>query len=300
MFWLILIGVVILLFWIRHIMKIPKCGNMVLVTGGIKTGKSTLSVRMAYKTWKKQVLKTKIFNIFVVLFGKISSRFKTKKDLPLLYSNVPLDVPYVPLTQALLERRERFVYGSVAYFCEASLIADSQYFKDAFTNEQLLLLIKLWAHETKGGYAFFDTQSISDNHYAIKRCLSSYFYIHHNIKLPFFIVMFVREMKFSEDNSAVNNISEDLEEDLKIVIVPKSTWKLFDCYTFSILTDHLPVNAEVIAPKSHDLKARDIISFKTEMKPFLYGGKTRDEIAKEFEKKKLVSNLNAKGGYKSR
>lgn len=48
MFWLILIGVLILVIVFWRIFKIPKCGNMVLITGGIKTGKSTLSVRMAY------------------------------------------------------------------------------------------------------------------------------------------------------------------------------------------------------------------------------------------------------------
>lgn len=238
---------------------------MVLVTGGIKTGKSTLSVRMAYKTWKKQRRKVKIYNFFCKVLGKFFKRFQGKeKPLPLLYSNIPLKVPYVPITKAILERTERPVYGSVAYFCESSLIVDSQYFNDKILNEKLLLLVKLWAHETKGGYAFYDTQSINDNHYAVKRCLSSYFYIHHIVKFfPFFLVMYVREMKYSEDNGEVNSIQSDLEEGLKLVIVPKRTWKLFDCYCYSILTDHLPVSEKVVQPAElPDLKARKIIALK--------------------------------------
>ena len=244
--------------------KIPKCGNMVLVTGGIKTGKSTLSVRMAYRTWKKQVFKVKVFNLFHKLFGKRCKKFAEKKPLPLLYSNIPLSIPYVPITKAHLERKVRFVYGSVAYFCESSLIVDSQYFNDKITNEQLLLLVKLWAHETKGGYAFYDTQSISDNHYAIKRCLSSYFYIHHTVKwIPGILVMYVREMKYSEDNSTVNTIQDDLEEGLKLVVVPKSTWKLFDCYCYSVLTDHLDCPVDVVdSDLLQDKKARKIVSLK--------------------------------------
>lgn len=264
MVWIFIILGVILLIFLRKIFKIPNCGNMVLVTGGIKTGKSTLSVRMAYKTWKKQRLKVRIYNVLHVLFRRIFKRFKYKKDLPLLYSNIPLNVPYVPLTVAHLKREVRFVYGSVAYFCESSLIVDSQYFNDKITNEELLLLVKLWAHETKGGYAFYDTQSISDNHYAIKRCLSSYFYIHHTIKtIPFFLVMLVRELKYSEDNTSVNTFESDVEDGLKIVIVPKRTWRLFDCYCYSVLTDHLPVGGTVVdLDEQEDLKARRIISLK--------------------------------------
>ena len=259
---IILIGIIALLLWCRHILKIPKCGNMVLITGGIKTGKSTLSVRMVYKTWKRQKLKAKIFNLLVRTLGKVFKRFKKPfLPMPLIYSNVPLNLPYVPITQALLERRERFVYGSVAYIQECSLVADSMSFKDMILNERLLLLFKLWAHETHGGYIFLDTQSIMDNHYAIKRCLNSYFYIHHNLKIPFFVLMYVRELKYSEDGSDVNAFTEDIEEKLKIVVVPKSTWKLFDRFCYSVLTDDLPADERVVE-YADDLKAREIVSFK--------------------------------------
>ena len=276
MTWFIIILILVLYFWLRHVFKVPRCGNMVLVTGGIKTGKSTLSVRMAYRKFRSQVLKTRFYNFLC----KTIFRKKTPRPLPLLYSNIPLNVPYVPLTVAHIERKARFVYGSVVYICESSLLVDSQYFKDELTNERLLLFVKLFAHETKGGYCFYDTQSISDNHYAIKRCLSSYFYIHHTKKIPFFLLMYVREMKFSEDNSAVNVIESDIEDDLKIVIVPKKTWKLFDCYCYSVLTDDLPVGGTLSDPEElEDLKARSIVSFKeykTIPKKFIKNGGNKD------------------------
>lgn len=250
---------------------------MVLVTGGVKTGKTTLSVRLVYKTWKRQVLKVRIQNALLRFFKFLKiPKFKDveQKPLPLIYSNIPINIPYVPLTQELVERQERFVYGSVIYVCESSLLADSMSFKDEFVNEQLLLLNKLIAHETKGGYLFYDTQSISDNHFSIKRCLSTYFYVHHTVKIPFFLLMYVRELKYSDDNSAVNTFSEDVEESLKLVIVPKSTWKMFDCYCYSALTDHLPVNDKTVKPKS--LKAEHIISFK-KFKNLKGGAKPKNE-----------------------
>ena len=62
---------------------------------------------------------------------------------PLLYSNIPLSCPYVPLTKELLLRKKRFVYGSTVLISEASLVADSQLIKDKVINERLLKFFKL-------------------------------------------------------------------------------------------------------------------------------------------------------------
>ena len=258
MIWIILIITVIAICFIAWQLKILKCGNVVLVTGGVKTGKTTMSVRLVYKLWKKNLNKVKFYNAFVRHFKKD----KSKKELPLIYSNVPLSIPFVPLTENLIYRRTRFIYGSVIYFCEASLLAGSMDFKDDELNETLPLLVKLIAHETKGGYLVFDTQSVLDLHYGIKRNVSSYFYIHHKTSIPFFRILKVRELVFVENTS--NDFNEDVEETLKTMIVPKRTWKLFDCYCYSALTDHLPIESETVTTK--DLKARRILTFKKNKK----------------------------------
>ena len=261
---ILILAVLLLVLWIR-VRKIPKLGNMVLVTGGIKTGKSTLSVYMAYRVWKRNVFKWKV-KCFVL---KCLRKMKIEKFLnmpdperPLLYSNIPLNVPYVPLTKDLILRNERFNYGSVCYVCECSLVADSMSFKDEDINENMLLLNKLYAHETKGGSIFYDTQSISDNHYAIRRALSTYLYVHHTVKwVPFVLFMWVRELKYSDDGSSVNTFEDDVEQTLQVIIVPKSVWKKFDCYCYSILTDSLTVRDNVVT-NPPTLKAKKIISFK--------------------------------------
>lgn len=265
----ILILAVVVLFLIARVLKIPKFGNMVLVTGGVKTGKSTMSVWLAVRQYWRQLRKFYILNYVIypafhwLPFGACK-RMK-KREKPLFYSNIPIAVKnFVPLTLSLIQRKERFRYGSVIYICESSLVADSQAIKDGYVNEGMLLLNKLIAHETKGGYIFYDTQSIMDNHYAVKRCLSSYFYIHHMRKIPFFCLAWVRELKFSEDNNvAVNTFETDVEDTLKLVIIPKRVWKYFDCYCYSVLTDHLPVvDQTVYVEPRGDRKARKIISFK--------------------------------------
>ena len=263
---LILIAAAFLLFLLWRILKIPKFGNMTLVTGGVKTGKSTMSIWLSVRQFWRQKRKWWIYNnIMYPAFHWIPMKiFKgmKKKEKPLYYSNIPVDIKdYVPLTTDLIERRKRFRYGSVIYMCESSLVADSQCIKDPIINEEMLLLNKLIAHETKGGYLFYDTQSIGDNHYAVKRCLSTYFYIHHMRKIPFFCLAWVRELKYSEDGAEVNTFESDVEDSLKLVIIPKKVWKLFDCYCYSALTDHLPV-VDTTVPVGKDKKARKLITFR--------------------------------------
>ena len=295
MFIVFLILLVVILFLVARILKIPKFGNMVLITGGVKTGKSTMSVWLAVRQYWRQLRKYYILNYFIypvfhwIPFG-IFKRMR-KREKPLFYSNIPVAIKnYVPLTLSLIQRKERFRYGSVIYICESSLVADSQAIKDAYVNEGMLLLNKLIAHETKGGYIFYDTQSIMDNHYAVKRCLSSYFYIHHMRKIPFFCLAWVRELKFSEDNNvAVNTFDTDVEDTLKLVIIPKRVWRYFDCYCYSVLTDHLPVvDKTVQVIPFGDRKARKIISFKkyrTIPAEFIDNGEPAVKEAKDGEAK---------------
>lgn len=237
--------------------KVPKIACVSLTTGGVKSGKSTFSVYLAISTYKRIHRRWKVRKLFQTLFNKPID------EEPLLYSNIPLSVPYVPITLELLQRKVRPRYGSVAYVNEASLLCDQMLFKDDELNERLTLFNKLFGHETCGGYLVYDTQCIGDVHYAVKRSLSNYFYVHHLEKrIPFFLVAKVREERYSDDKGSITNTySEDVEENLKTVIIPKSVWKKFDSYCFSVLTDSLPVSDNVLKG-STDLKAREIVSFR--------------------------------------
>ncbi len=249
------------LFFVKKFMnkfKLCKIGSLSLVTGGVKCGKSTLSTYMAISTYKSVKRKVKVKNFFRKLF---------KKELieePLLYSNIPLACDYVQVTEDLLLRNKRFRYGSVILIQEASLLADSQLIRDMTINERLLLFNKLIGHETKGGCIIYDTQSISDCHYSIKRCLSNYFYIHHLVKwVPFVLIAYVQEFRYADDNSTISISDKDAEDTLKKVIIPKSIWKYFDCYNYSTFTDYLPVEDKLVNNNKFScLKSKTIVSFR--------------------------------------
>jgi len=250
--------------------KVPKVGALALVTGGVKCGKSTMSVAIVRKEYKARRRSVKFKNFFRKLFNK------PLIEMPLVYSNVPLAMPYVPLTDDLLLRKKRFVYGSVIYVQEASLVADSQLIRDMDINERLMLFNKLIGHETKGGVIIYDTQCIGDVHYSLKRCVSNYFYIHHLVKwIPFFLIAKVQECRYSDDGSTITVSNEDAENTLKSVIISKRNWKYFDCYCYSILTDDLPVEKNIVYNniRTFDLKANKILSFRKLKKE----GKIEDE-----------------------
>ena len=235
--------------------KVPKIGSMALFSGGVKCGKTTLAVATALSEYRARCRKVKRVNFFRKIFKK------PLLEMPLLYSNIPLSVPYVPVTEDLLLRKKRFAYNCVVYIGEASLVADSQMVANMVLNERLLLFNKLIGHETKGGCLIYDTQCVSDCHYSIKRCLSEYIYVHHLVKwIPFFLIAYVQECRYSDDNSTITAQSEDVENTLRKVIFRKKVWKTFDCYCYSSFTDDLPVEDKVV--NATTLKAGNIVSFR--------------------------------------
>lgn len=193
-------------------------------------------------------------NFFAKIFGK------PLEEEPLFYSTIPVSFPHVRLTLDLIMRKTRFAYKSVVWVDEATLLADSQLYKDVNLNAQLLEFCKLFGHETKGGCLFFTSHCLTELHMAMRRASSEYFYVHSMVKwLPFFLIATIREERYSEDGTSVNVYNDDIEESLKKVIISKRVWKMFDCYCYSILTDHLPVDNNVVVPDS--LKADYVVSF---------------------------------------
>lgn len=252
---IILIAIWLIFFLSTRIKKI-KLDCVSLITGGVKTGKTSLSVHLAIKKYKSNHRKW-WFKKYILMNRNVEE--------PLLYSNIPLTCEYVAVTQDMLERKVRLNYKSVMYLCETSLIADSMSFKDEEVNERLTLFIKLFGHETHGGSLFLDTQAVCDNHYAIKRCISRNLYIYHLIKwIPFLLVFKVRELYYSEDNSTINTVDTDIEDSMKLVICTKGVWKKFDCYAYSVFTDHCPNECEIINEnKKRNLKVNQLVTFKT-------------------------------------
>lgn len=256
----VLAAVLIIYFYIKKHFKMPKVGSLSLTTGAVKSGKTTFTLALAYSNYKRIHRNWKIRCFLLKIF-------KPKRPLPeepLFYSNIPVAFPYVQVTKELILRQTRFRYGSVCFINEASLLADNSVFCNKSITERVMFFNKLIGHETRGGLLFYDTQAIGDMPAVSRRCLGQYFYVHHIARwIPFFLVAYVRECRYSEDGSVVSVDTNDVEEGLQRVIFRKSVWKKFDCYCYSVFTDDLPVEDNIIVlPKDADLRCKEILSFK--------------------------------------
>lgn len=263
----VLICIVIVYCIVAAYTKRLKYDNFVLISGGIKSGKSMLSTKIVFKELYKRQFVWRIKCFFCKIFKK------TLPEKPLLYSNVPIGRPdkdeYVPLDEDILFCRKRYSYRSVIYVSEASLLAGSKDIYDEFVNDYLLHEHKLFAHKTRGGLLIYDTQSPMDIHYTAKRSLSTYFYIYKHYKYPFFSVLKLREQVLIDgDHSSTiemydpDDAKHDGNKPLYTYIIFHKWWKYYDRYCYSALYDHLPVADDVVKTPKYR-KTKTVLRYKT-------------------------------------
>lgn len=268
--YLIIFALMILLIYLyyKHCKKF-KFDSVVMVNGAVGSGKTSTTLHFALNShkfahsiwWRRQ-------HIWRRLFPKLIHQ----EEEPLLYSNIPLDYKYyVPLTTSILKREERCNFKSVIFISESSLVANSMDYKDKILNEQLTLFLKLIRHELHGsyrnlfgrGYAnlYIETQSKNDNHYAFDRCISQVLYLTKNINIPFFKIVWCRELLLID--SVQNNFEDDFKEDISTrwYLLPKKIFKRYDSYCYKFLTDDLPVYNKVCHITLKDVKYFEIPSF---------------------------------------
>lgn len=230
--------------------------TIVLTTGAVKSGKSLNTIAGAIKEHRKRHI-----------LWKIKKYFGIKEEEPLLYSNIPLKYPHVKLTEKHMLRETRFNYKPVVLLDEFALIADSMEWRDKEKNEKLLKFFKLFGHETKGGKLFINTQSIEDCHYAVKRCISRYYYIAKTIKwIPFIVIqkyVICGYNELQQGSDTQNGITASEKHYTKII--GKWYYKKYDRYCYSILTDELYEKPKVIQ-RAKSLKTSDILTIKGEKK----------------------------------
>ena len=284
LFYIILIGVIILYFLYQRQFKKLKIPCVYLITGAPKTGKSLISVKLAVRRYNRNRFKYYLMKfVFVPVYNYVL-RFLVKGEKiklttpPMLYSNIPLgNVKYNDLSLDIIKRESRIPNKSVVFIDEASLIADSMSFKNDITNEQVSLFVKLFGHYSHGGSLIYNTQDLKDTHYGFKRCTSSMLWIHSRIKFPFFSVFKVRELISMTDDTVQtsNNFNEDIELSCLNLVIPNKYQYYYDHFAFSYLTDNKPmeVNYKVKKKKQSkfkktNLKANFITSFK-EFKTFV-------------------------------
>lgn len=252
-----LVLAIILYFFYRKNFKILKVPSVCLITGGVKCGKSLLSVKLSIKDFKKRHRRWWFFRHIL--------RDKLKEE-PMYYTNVQISFGSIKskkphrldrciklVTLDSLLRMERYNYKSVIYIQEASLMSDNMDFNNKVRNVELSLYAKLIAHETRGGAMYVDTQSVLDVHYAFKRVASTYFFIQKNMNFLLFHILYVREM-INQENG-VNSFVDDVDTTTRKVLIPFWYHHKYNRYEYSYLTDDLKVSDE------RNVKHHGVVSF---------------------------------------
>lgn len=248
---LIVVLVIFLLWFFIFKVKHLKTPDVYMVDGGVKTGKSLVTVKLAIRQYRKNCIKVAIFNFFRKIVNKFRKVKKAPLERPMLYSNMPLfKVKYNKLTLDILMWKYRIPYKSVCLIDEASLLADSMtgmqrgkltIDKEKFdeVNETLTLFLKLYGHSTHGGSCFYNSQQVIDLHFAFKRCTSTYLFIAKNRKYPFFCLLDVRELVHDESGDVHNTFTKDVEIDDRPLFISKRWYKYYDRFYLDVLTKHL-------------------------------------------------------------
>lgn len=274
------------IFKVKHL----KTSDVYFVDGGVKVGKSKVCVMLVVKKIFVNRLRAHIRNGIIALLnirvkrfnkkhdedikkGKVKAKVLRKKcEIPMLYSNMPLyRVKYNHLDLKIIECQVRVPYGSVCLLDEASLIADSMtaYGKTKtqqeivdYVNEKLTIFLKLFGHATHGGFCVYNSQNVVDLHFAFRRCTSTYLFLSHKRRFPFFNLIDCREMVHDESGDVVNTIQKDVDDDNKPLFVRNKWHKYYDRYYLDILFKDLPVMVNYDVPiedkRKHRIELKEI------------------------------------------
>lgn len=228
-----------------------------------------MGLRCALRKYKSALLRWKLSCLWMRIIHK------PEPEEPLFYTNISVaGVRFVPVTLDILYRRVRVARKSVMFLSETSLIADSMTVKDALLNEEINVFFKLYGHESHGGKCIIETQNVLDNHYAIKRCLTFYYNIDANFSLPFFKLVRFYKVFYSDDDSVKNVVSLNSSVEYTYMLIPKSMFTRYDSYTYSWLTDDLPLLDNWRYIQRHrlhffygdrDLKSKEMPTFKNNL-----------------------------------
>ncbi len=239
MYIILIIIAVVLLILILVYSRAPYMGCLTLFTGALKSGKTMTALKCSLKKYRTARIRWKLACIWRKIIRK------PLPEEPLFYTNIAVaGVAYVPVTLDILYRRVRIARKSIMFLSETSLIADSMTLKDALLNEEINLFFKLYGHESHGGKCIIETQNVLDNHYAVKRCMTFYYNIDANFSLPFFKLVRFYKVFFSEDKTISNVVCLNDKVEYSYMLIPKSIFTRYDSYTYSWLTDGLPLEKD--------------------------------------------------------
>lgn len=199
---IILIGSAIAIAFVLWLIFKPyffKYDTTILFTGGIGSGKSLSSVKLAIKLYKK--------NLFRYKLNKLIRQRKCQKDKPLLYSNMPIKLGKnkycCMLTKDIITLKERIPQNSVILIDEMTAICTQYNWNNEEIKYHLNEFIQFFRHYI-GGYLITNAQSESEIVKQVRSKLNSYYWCFNFQKFLCFYRLRVLHLQVSENEVALN------------------------------------------------------------------------------------------------
>ena len=232
----VIIGVVIWKIW--HAYRMNTFDTVVAFTGGLGSGKSFLSVQMAIKLLKRKRREVWWYNLF---------HCKNKKEIPLLYSSIPVKVSKkemaTVLTDGHLLLQRHIVKNSVLLLDEIGGYC-SQFDYRAINADVFDEFIRFFRHYVQG-YLVCNDQCSENIVLQVRRRLNTvYNLMGFRRRFFFFYTVKVRNISVSEEIKTIEE--QDTEDNMTTLFGLMPLFRRYDTHCYAHRYDRVPLSAESV------------------------------------------------------
>lgn len=197
-----------------------KYDTIIAFTGGLGSGKSFLSVKLAIKLLKRQIRKVKWKNTINFIKCKIKKTNFEPLPIPQLYTNIPVFINKkqgfsIELTEEHLLLRKKIIPRSVVFIDEIGAYASQFEYNNKNISDNFDEFIRLFRHYTLGGYLVVNDQCSENIVLTVRRRLNTVnnlFYFRVWFKLIWTVrvrnISISEEIKTIEENDKEDNMSK--------------------------------------------------------------------------------------------
>lgn len=253
---IIIIACILLYFVIRS--YIIKYDTIIAYTGGLGSGKSLQSVKIAIKLVRKNRGKVWRYNHIWYYVKRFFSNKKNRsllskiKDRPMLYSSIPVRFRShffskkeyaLILTEEHLLLQKRLKEKSVVFIDEIGSFANQFQYKNPNILDNFNEFVRLFRHYTKGGYFVCNDQCSENIVLEVRRRINQVYNLMHFRKFLFIYWVKVRNISISEEIKTIEE--QNTEDNMRTLIGLMLSKGTYDTYCYSERYKTVPLHEEL-------------------------------------------------------
>lgn len=265
---IIIIACILLYFVIKS--YVIKYDTIIAYTGGLGSGKSLMSVKMAVKLVRRNRGKVWRYNHIWYYVKRFFAKKEKKKaftrikERPMIYSSIPLHFRSnifakkewsLKLEEEHLLLQKKLNEKSVVFIDEIGSFANQFQYKNPNILDNFNEFIRLFRHYTKGGYLVVNDQCSENIVLEVRRRINQVFNLMHFKKFLFIYWVKVRNISISEEIKTIEE--QNTEDNMRTLIGLMPPKGMYDTYCYSERYTTVPLHE---AKKYNKLKKNELLS----------------------------------------